>query len=109
MIADTRFAEKPLEFWAYVRLISQRLGYYQKDVEEEGSDEPLAVLTIDEGGPESTTMRPETAPFVGRITLDAVARCLTSVRVTLGVKFNLAEIHFAGLSFDQATKSLILV
>lgn len=112
MLAETRFRNKPLEFWAYVRLISQRLGYYQEAGEEEGepSEEgPRGVITVESGSTDTAEVEAASSVYVGAVNIEDVVRCLTSVRVRLGVKFRLTDSPVEGLSYDPATKDLTLV
>lgn len=47
MRADTRFLGQSNEFWAYIRLLSERLGYFAEgDTSEELEDEDLLPVTI---------------------------------------------------------------
>jgi hypothetical protein len=107
MEPDKRFANKPLEFWAYVRLVSERLGYYDHEGEENGEEEK-AIAVVTEKKPEQQEMvfESEEAQYQEAVSIEDVVKSLTSVSVRLPVRFTAVGPEFSSLKYDAKTKTL---
>jgi hypothetical protein len=98
--ADSRFTNQPMEFWAYVRLVSQRLGYYQKDASDEGGVEQGNVSDTEESA--AAVPRPS---FEQPVNIMHLVDCLNTVKVRLSVKYN-STCQVPGMVYDPDLKTL---